>query len=161
MKLSDPSPATVPTDPTVPIDPESSGRTGAERREAATSVPVGSVGTVGSVLTDRPTVPKSILDRFRPSLPNVEASPALPPITPSPITAEPIADVPPGWEIIEVDPDEVPDCSCGRTMASQSLDGRWRCSVCDADYHDRRRRTEAFIRELQRIREKHDPARGP
>ena len=61
--------------------------------------------------------------------------------------------VPIGFEIIEVDPDEVPNCSCGRTMASQGLDGVWRCSHCNADeVAERRRTTQRWMREVHRIR---------
>ena len=123
--LSRYTPATVPTDPTGTTDPKTGGRTGAERSERANPVTVGSMGTVGSVPREQTDTPKP------------------PPTDPIPI----------GFEIIEVDPDEVPDCSCGRTMASQGLDGIWRCNHCSADeVAERRRTTERWVREVHRIR---------
>ncbi|MDB4634096.1 hypothetical protein OAG76_01695 [Rubripirellula sp.] len=56
----------------------------------------------------------------------------------------------------EVDPDEVPSCeSCERFCDVQTLDDQWRCSPCDPDAGERRRRTERLIRLAESIRYTH------
>ena len=66
---------------------------------------------------------------------------------------DPLDQLPPGFELIEVDPDEIPLCRCGRTFASQGVDGTWRCGHCDADeVTERRQRTERWLRTVGRLR---------
>lgn len=152
------------TDPTGTTDPKAVGRDGAERRVAAIPVPVGSIGTVGSVSEPCTGTTASLLDRYRPALSRthaVEPLAAAKEEKEEEASAFPQPDnLPLGFEVFEVDPAEVPTCKCGRTYASQSTSGVWPCSHCDDDYHARRR-TEAFIREVHRIRKKTNRPRDP
>ena len=56
----------------------------------------------------------------------------------------------------EVDPTDLPTCpTCGRLCDTQTLDDQWRCSPCDPDASQRRRRTEKFLRNTAAIRYTH------
>lgn len=56
-------------------------------------------------------------------------------------------------DLEEVDFDEVPVCSCGRYCDSQTLDDAWHCSHCDPDAEERRKRTQRWLRQTNRIRQ--------
>ncbi|WP_149752589.1 hypothetical protein [Rubripirellula obstinata] len=56
-------------------------------------------------------------------------------------------------DLIEVDIDEVPVCSCGRYCDSQTLGLAWHCSQCDPDAEERRKRTQRWLRQTNRIRQ--------
>ena len=57
----------------------------------------------------------------------------------------------------EVDPSELPTCpTCGRLCDTQTLDDYWRCSPCDPDAGQRRRRTKTLQRTAAAIRYIHN-----
>ena len=57
----------------------------------------------------------------------------------------------------EVDPSDLPTCpSCGRLCDVQTLDDHWRCSPCDPDAGQRRRRTKTLQRTAAAIRYIHN-----
>ena len=57
----------------------------------------------------------------------------------------------------EFDPSELPTCpTCGRLCDTQTLDDYWRCSPCDPDAGQRRRRTKTLQRTAAAIRYIHN-----
>lgn len=54
-------------------------------------------------------------------------------------------------DLIEVDFDDVPVCSCGRFCDSQTLDDAWHCSQCDLGVIAHRETTQRWLREVERL----------